>query len=411
MKILLATYWPLPHVGGVWTYMKQLHEKLTEYGHDVDIIGYDEENISVQLYTENRVLPREKVIPLINANVNEDNYPDMFSNFLVKWTEFQRYVYELSVAYFGLEKYDLIHTQDVISTLSINRIKPANTPQIATLHGSVAHEIRRQLKTVHKSDTSDIARAYYDEVEKLGATTADHTIVANNWMKNILTEEFQVPEEQLEILHYGFNTEKFIKRLKKKPNITKPKEKQLILFTGRLVELKGVNYLIEALKELKKKRQDWVCWIVGTGEEEENLRQLTRELGLEQEVIFLGRRQDVPGIVSMADLFVLPTLIENQPLSVIEAQVAGKPVIASEVGGIPEIIEHGVTGILTPPEDAWNLYKNIDLLLSNKKYRKKLGSNAKKWGMSHWSIEKGMRNLMKIYLDQIEAKKQGEPYA
>lgn len=397
MKILLATYWPIPHVGGVWTYMQQLKEKLESYGHEVDLLGYDEENLNVGMYNKAQVISRDKILPLITANLTPDNYPAMYTNFLVRWTEFQRYVYELSSAYFGVQDYDIIHTQDVLSTVAMNRIKNPKTPLIATLHGSVAHEIRHQLKTIHRSDTSYLARAYYDELERDGAVSADTTIVCNEWLKNVLTEEFLIPRQQVTVMHYGFDAENFIRQMKEKTPIQRPKDKKVIIYTGRLVELKGINYLISALSELKQIRNDWECWIVGKGEKEWDLRSQSLSLGLGDSVKFLGKRDDVPSLLAKADILVLPTLIENQPLSVIEAQIAGKAIIASNVGGIPEIIKHGVTGLLTPPRDTKTLSHNINLLLSNDRFRKSLGVNAKKWGMSHWSMDKGVKRLLKIY--------------
>ncbi len=407
MKILLATYWPIPHVGGVWTYMSQLKTKLESYGHEVDLLGYDEANINVTMLSKGQVIGRDKIIPLITANLTPENYPAMYVNFLVKWTEFQRYVYELSAAYFGINDYDIIHTQDILSTIGISRIKNKEIPLVATLHGSVAHEIRRQLLTIHKSDTSYMARAYYDDLERAGAVAADTTIVCNQWLRNVLTGEFNVPDQQLKVLHYGFDTENFLRRMKEKTSVERPKDKKVIIYTGRLVELKGLNYLLSALGELKKVRNDWECWIVGSGEKEAELQNQSFSLGLTDSVRFLGKRNDVPALLAHSDILVLPTLIENQPLSVIEAQIAGKAIIASDVGGVPEIIKHGVTGLLTPPKDIQMLSSQINLLLSDDRFRKKLGSNAKRWGMTHWSMDKGVKKLIDVYQHAIYRKKMG----
>lgn len=408
MKILLATYWPIPHVGGVWNYMVQLGNKLESLSHQVDMLGYDEDNKSVYIVNENRKIDSEKLLPLLNAKLNAHTYPALYANELVKYTEFQRYVYELSAAYLGLDKYDLIHTQDVISTASINRIKPKNTALVATLHGSVAHEIRHQITTIHKSSTSYMAKVYYDELERIGATSAEVTIVANEWLKKILTSEFQVPNEQVKILHYGFDTENFIKRSKEKSSIVRPRSKKVIIYSGRLVELKGVQHLISALSELKKTRNDWVCWIVGTGDKQDELMVQSKVLGLEDDILFFGKREDVPYLIANSDIFVLPSLLENQPLSVIEAQIAGKAVIVSDVGGLPEIVEDGVTGLITPVGDIKTLSKKINLLLENEKYRQTLGSNAKKWGMTHWSIDKGVKHLLEIYQSAISKRGKDE---
>ncbi len=142
--------------------------------------------------------------------------------------------------------------------------------------------------------------------------------------------------------------------------------------------------------------------------EQEELQAQSKGLGMEDHILFFGKREDVPALLSKADIFVLPSLLENQPLSVIEAQIAGKAIIVSDVGGLPEIIENGVTGVITPAGDINMLRKNINLLLEDDNYRKKLGSNAKKWGMTHWSIDKGVKNLVSIYQDVISKHREAQ---
>ena len=388
--------------------MEQLKKKLESMGHKVDLLGYDEDNMNIHILNEKRTIEREKILPLLKEKISPKNYPAIYANKLVEYSEFQRYVFELGAAYLGLDEYDIIHTQDVISTAGIQRVKPENTPLIATLHGSVAHEIRHQLTTIHKSTNSYMARAYYDELEKNGAMAADLTIVANNWLKDILINEFGVPSNQIKVLHYGFDTENFIKRMKKKSSIIKPKNKKVIIYSGRLAELKGVQYLLEALEKLKKNRQDWICWIVGAGDKLAELRIQSKVLGLEEDVLFFGKRDDVPYLLGISDIFVLPTLLENQPLSLIEAQIAGKATVVSEVGGIPEMIENRVTGILVPPGDSESLYEQLKELLENDHLRKNIGNNAKKWGMTHWSNEQGVKNLLEVYKKAIANRENGD---
>jgi glycosyltransferase involved in cell wall biosynthesis len=409
MKILLATYWSIPHLGGVWGYMVQLREKLEALGHEVDMLGYGEDNKFIHIVNKGKKIDSEKILPLLQAKLNRENYPAIYANELVKYTEFQRYVYELGAVYLGLEDYDIIHTQDVISSACIDRVRPKNTPLVATLHGSVAHEIRHQLTTIHQSSTSFMARAYYDELERIGATSAEVTIVANEWLKKVLVDEFKVGENQIHVLHYGFDTESFIKKTKKKSSIFSPKGKKVIIYSGRLVELKGVQDLLLALSDLKKKRDDWVFWIVGEGDYKDQLKEQSNHLGLEENVFFFGERDDVPYLLSISDIYVLPSLLDNQPLSVIEAQIAGKAIIVSDAGGLSEMVEHKVTGLVSPAGDVKKLYKNIELLLKNERYRKSLGENGKKWGLTHWSIDKGVNDLLNVYTTAIfKRKKENE---
>ncbi|MHB0830544.1 glycosyltransferase family 4 protein [Bacillus licheniformis] len=402
MKILLATYWSIPHVGGVWTYMVQLKESLESMGHEVDLLGYGEENEIVHIVNEDRKVKKEQLLPMIEQSVDQQSFPQLYDNQLVHFTEIQRYVYELAAIYLGLEKYDLIHAQDVISSGCLKRVKQKDTPLVATLHGSVAHEIRHQLTTIHRKSNSDIARAYFDHLERVGAVSADATIVANNWLKNLLTKEFDTPEEQISVLHYGYDIDSFLKRKDIKSAEIPQTDKKIILFTGRLVENKGVQHLLAALSHLKEVRDDWVCWIAGDGERMAGLRILCGQLGLENDVVFMKKRDDVPYLLSIADVYVLPSLLENQPLSVIEAQLAGLPIIVSDAGGLPEIVEHNVTGMVTPKGDAQAICNSINQLLEDETLRKTLGSNAHKFAMEYWNMDEAVNKVLDIYQQTLK---------
>ncbi|MBA4544329.1 glycosyltransferase family 4 protein [Thermoactinomyces daqus] len=377
MRILLATFWAVPHLGGVWNYMTQLKNKLDSLGHQVDLLGYGHDNNYIHMVTQDRKLAKEMLLPLVYSKLNQQNSLIHSQNEVVRYTELQRYCYQIAAFHFGLQNYDVIHTQDVISTGCINGAKPKEVPLVATLHGSVAHEMRYQLKTIHKSPTSHLAREYFDKLEYIGATSAEYTIVSNNWLKRILTNEFLVPEGQVKVFPYGYNTEDFIRRIGEPCSLQTPANKKVILYTGRLVELKGIHHLISALGQLKQLRDDWVCWIVGDGEKKAELQIQSMTSGLDKDILFLGKRDDVPSLLARADLFVFPSLFDNQPLSVIEAQLAGKPVIVTDAGGLPEMVEHGVTRIIVPAGDTNALCAQMNLLLEDEAYRKRLGTNAR----------------------------------
>lgn len=396
MKILLATFWVIPHVGGVWNYMLQLKEKLESLGHEVDLMGYGEDHRYIHLVNQNRLIEKSRFLPVMDK-VLEPPISTHYKDPMLKYYDSHRYFYELGAAYLGLEKYDLIHTQDILSTSCISRIRPEGTPLVATLHGSVAQELKHVVTHIHKTPSSHLLRTYFDKLEYDGATSAEITIVANEWLKNKLTREFHVPEEQLIVSHYGYNTDVFLKRMKENYSIKRPANKKVVLFTGRLVELKGVQYLISALSHLKRIRKDWVCWIVGEGPLQNQLQNQSKILGLNQDVFFLGKRNDVPYLLSISDIFVLPSFFENQPLSVIEAQIAGKPVIVSDAGGLPEMVEHGVTGLISPARDVHALFNNLNFLLTEEKYRETLGANARKWGLVHWSLDRATIAVLDIY--------------
>jgi glycosyltransferase involved in cell wall biosynthesis len=407
MKVLLATFWSIPHVGGVWNYMQQLKEKLESFGHEVDLLGYGDSNNYIHMVTKNHLIEQNSLLPVITKIHDQSDFSFYNEDNLIKYYESLRYCFELGTTYLDLQKYDLIHTQDVLSTVCMNRIRPEITPLVATLHGSVAQEMRHYVTYVHKTPTSNLVCKYFDKIEYIGATAAEFTIVANEWLKNILTKEFHVPSGQLKVCHYGYDVEAFLKRMNEQSSIQRPVNKKVILYAGRLVELKGVHHLISALSQLKKIRNDWVCWIAGDGNKQAELQQQSKALGLEQDVLFLGKRDDIPQLLSNSDIFVYPSLLDNQPLAVIEAQIAGKPVIVSDAGGLPEIVEDGVTGLIISAGNERKLSLSIDYLLTHEHYRVSLGSNAQKWAISHWSIDKAVKKVLDIYQSALSKKKNG----
>lgn len=398
MKILLATYWPIPHVGGVWPYMLQLKKQLVSRGHEVDLMGYSEDNSYVYKVDNKLKLPKEKLLPLLEAKLSKKAFPALHNNVMVRHAEFQRYVFEVAAAYLGLDQYDIIHTQDVFSTTCIHRVRPKKTPLVASIHGCVAHEIRRL-----KYGNSPIARTYYDTLELIGATSGYCTHVANQWLFDIYKNEFNIPEKQFRVFHYGYDIEAFVERMRQASEVKKPTNKKVIIFTGRLIEQKGVHHLISALKRLKSLRSDWICWIVGNGAKESELRVQAKAMHLDKDIVFWGKREDVPYLLSLADIFVLPSMIENQPLSIIEAQLAGNAVVATNVGGVPEMVKHEDTGLLVSPGDPEALCNQLNLLLANDEYRQTIGQNAKKWGMDHWSLETMVDRILEMYHSAIEA--------
>lgn len=175
-----------------------------------------------------------------------------------------------------------------------------------------------------------------------------------------------------------------------------------ILFVGRLTKQKGVEILLKAIKILKNKySKNLKIAIVGDGELKENLNNLTAELGVNREVEFLGVRKDVKELMVTSKIFVLPSRWEGFGLVIVEAMSNMLPVIATSVGGIPEIIEDGKDGILVPPEDSETLAQAINDLLENKELREKLSQAAYKKIREEFSIKKYSVQILDLYRSLI----------
>ncbi|UOQ48613.1 glycosyltransferase family 4 protein [Gracilibacillus caseinilyticus] len=406
MKILLATFWAVPHVGGVWNYMMQLKDQYEQQGHQVDLMGFNEGNTIVHIWNKQRQIEKNAIQDEVQTAfaIREKQSSAIQQDQYVRYYELQRCIYEIAARKLDITHYDLIHTQDVISSACINRIRPDTIPQVSSIHGSAAQELKDAVTRVFKSPTAEIACRYFDEMEKEGAMAAEYTIVANHWLKRIFMKEYQIPKNKLRVLHYGYDIETFIQKMSEKTEIERPADKKLILFTGRIIEKKGVYDLVEALRILKKEYDGWVCWIVGEGPDRNDLQEKVKQYGLQENVYFFGNRRDIPYLLSLADIFVLPSQLDNQPLSVIEAQLAGKAIITSNAGGLPEMVQDGKTGLITRMGNSQHLFEQMKRLLEDPLLREHLGKNVREWALKHWKINKAIKKVFHIYQEAIKKK-------
>lgn len=394
MKILLATYWYLPHVGGVSTHVNALKQELERLGHEVDIFAHHPDMQKYYMPNNGRFLDKEKVkFPIYEKILAyyKDNIPQVDP--WVIWREIERYSFEAAVTTFGLTKYDLIHTQDIVSTRALSRVKPKDVPLISTIHGCLATE---HLISGEVPSKEGLRWDYVFSEEYYGATSSDITIVPSAWLKNIMVNDFSIPRNHIKVIPYGMNVEKFTEN-DYISTVAAPYGKKLIVCPARLVPVKGHEVLIDALAQLKEKRTDWHCWLVGDGELRQQLEQQVQQVQLTDHITFLGNREDVPVLLKQADIFVLPSLQDNQPFSVMEAQVTGKPVIVTDAGGIPEMVKHEKTGIIVPAGDSELLSNGLENLLADEVLRSQLSENAQSYGLEQWSLQTMMNRILEVY--------------
>lgn len=186
----------------------------------------------------------------------------------------------------------------------------------------------------------------------------------------------------ISIVNNGADNEKFkpipMEIAKKELGINETHK--IILFVGDLISIKGINYLIEALGLLLKdyEKKDVMLYLIGNGSERDKLISLTRSLSVEEKVFFLGSKphNEIPLWLNIADIFVLPSISEGFPTVLVEAMMCGLPVIASNVGGISEIVVHNKTGFIVEPKNSQQIKEYMKLLLEDKIIRKKFSDEA-----------------------------------
>jgi glycosyltransferase involved in cell wall biosynthesis len=174
----------------------------------------------------------------------------------------------------------------------------------------------------------------------------------------------------------------------------------VLLEVGRLCEVKGQRELITALSQLE--RDDVTLLLAGDdlesgGTYRRALQQQARDLGVESRVRFLGRRDDVPALLAVADVLVLPSWIEGLPLVVLEAMAAGVPVVATSVGGTPEAVVEGETGLLVPPRDASALARAIDAVLVDPDRARRLGEAGRRRARERFDADAAAQRILGLY--------------
>ena len=166
---------------------------------------------------------------------------------------------------------------------------------------------------------------------------------------------------------------------------------------ARLSPEKGHTVLLRAFRKVISRHPQARLALIGEGEERERLQHLAGDLRIGHLVRFLGLRADVPEVLAACDLFTLPSIQEGFPMVILEALAAGKAVIASEVGAIPDVIRHGATGMLVPAGDADALADALCLLIEDEGVRRRLGQSGRELVRAVYDFERTVGQYDDLY--------------
>ena len=205
-----------------------------------------------------------------------------------------------------------------------------------------------------------------------------------------------LPSEKIRVVHNAIETEAFDRHLNRVPGAELRGQRQSVLCVARLHEQKGHHCLLEAAASVPEAR----FLLAGDGPERRRLEQRTESLGISDRVVFLGDRPDIPALLAACDVFVLPSLYEGLPLAVLEAMAAGKPVVATAVGGTSEVVVHGKTGLLIRPRDPSALAIALREILSDPKWARAMGAAGRERARAHFSATRMVADVTAIY-DEI----------
>jgi glycosyltransferase involved in cell wall biosynthesis len=225
---------------------------------------------------------------------------------------------------------------------------------------------------------------------------ADGVIVLTEDMKR---EIQKICNREVFVIPNGIDLEKFEnlskEDLRSKLEITNGK---IIVFVGGLRPVKGVGYLIEAMKTIIDKNKNTRLFIVGDGVERQDLENLVKKLDLQKCVNFIGKvsNEEVPEYIVASDVFVLPSLSEGFPVTVVEAMASELPIVATNIRGLREIIKDGENGFLVEPKNPEQIAEKVLLLLEDDELRARISRNNKEKA-KQYSWENIVERLEEIY--------------
>jgi glycosyltransferase involved in cell wall biosynthesis len=293
--------------------------------------------------------------------------------------------------YLRLHKPQLLHTQlafaDILGTLTAKILR---LPTVSTLH---------TLDMSNKKGSSNwrlklrwfILRHFTDQVIAVSEKTRLHHI-----------QTAGLPAAKLITLYNGIELSHFAstgaeQRARTKQALNLPETGKIITTVAVLREPKGIQFMLQALPAILQKIADAHYLIIGDGAYKTPLLEQVKTLGLQESVTFAGHRTDIPALLDCTDLFVLPTLVDALPTVLIETLAAEKPIVASNVGGIPEIVENGVNGLLVPPREPLELAKACIKVLENRDLANEFIMAGREKVQQQFDVQVQSRKLIKIY--------------
>lgn len=218
-------------------------------------------------------------------------------------------------------------------------------------------------------------------------------------VKETMIREAFFARDRISVLHSGIDVSRFKDRQRGKVRreLCLPSQVTVIGVVARLSVEKGIGFLLEAMPHVLKRFPKMHLLIAGDGPIKDKLKNLSVHMGLDQNVIFLGYRNDIPEFMTDLDLLVMPSLTEGFPLSLLEGMAAGLPIVATRIGGVPEIITDGREGVLVSPSDPLALSRSIIHILEDEPLRKKMVKKAREKVSIQFSLEKMITEMSKIY--------------
>lgn len=364
MKIAFVTFeYPPFIIGGAGVYAFSVTHELAKLGHHLVIFVPDIPGIEYDINTKNIEFRRVKINKKLPFNA------------LHYWLHLPAEVKKEELH----KKFDIIHFNGISYWFLKKKISKA--PHVVTIHHLVIDTIQNN-KTSIGSRIRNIrgeTSFFIPLLEKRCIESADKIISVSDFTKNQIINTYKINSNKINVIYngidlngYNFSQEE-INETKKQLNLD---GESIILFVGRINDpRKGLTFLLHCFKQVLISFNVKLV-VIGKGDQTE-ARNLSESLEISNNVLFTGfvSETDLKKYYSLCDIYVCPSKLEGFGLTIIEAMAAGKPIVATKVGAIPELITHEINGFLVESGNSDEMVSSICALLQNKYISQKIGTN------------------------------------
>lgn len=310
------------------------------------------------------------------------------------------------------EGIDLIHSHMAHMPDLLLQLRNIKRPIVTTIHTTIKGQkegIRNSGMSFWELELSEkmtlLMYPFLRLVERMYLTKNRYYITVSNWMKEqLLRYNPKLRKQRIYVIHNAVDT-RFFSPASIAPKVGITEDKEIILFTGRLIAAKGVHVLVRAIPKILKEYKNAFFLFIGPGNPEPFIRELEKKNIPRSNYKFLGyvkHREELVYYYRVADIFVAPTFYENLPTRILEAMSCAVPVVATKVCAIPEAVDNYVNGILVSPGSVHELANAIIYLLENYNLRKKMGQNARNKVLEKFDWNNAAYKTAKVYKDIIE---------
>lgn len=250
--------------------------------------------------------------------------------------------------------------------------------------------------TLHGTDITvvGIEPAFF-RITQFSIQSSDRVTAVSRFLKDRAEATFGITR-QIDVIYNFVDPSVFTPRRRTSPSLVSPGGGKVLMHASNFRQVKNIPTVIHVFAEVRKKLQAKLI-MVGDGPEKAGAEQLTRELGLERDVLFLGNQDFMEELLPLADVFLLPSSSESFGLVALEAMSAEVPVVASNAGGLPEVIEHGVTGFLHDPAHVGGFVASVLKLLTNESLRRSMGRRGRKRAREHFDVNEMVDRYIRVY--------------